>query len=104
MATRYPRTCIAGWSRPHTDSCPLTAAASGCYAGGIVFSRERILDALTRVPFIDAGELALVLDEPLATVHRVLTGLLIDDLAGRVSQARPICLPATATTLRGLCT
>lgn len=41
------------------DSCPLTATASRCYAGGMVFSRERILDALARLPFIVAGELAL---------------------------------------------
>ena len=68
-----------------TDSCPLTAAAIGCYAGGMVFSRARILDALARLPFIDAGELALILGEPLATVHRALSGLLKDGLAGRVS-------------------
>ena len=64
----------------------MTAAASGCYAGGMAFSRERILDALARLPFIDAGELALVLGEPLATVHRALAALLQDGLAGRASQ------------------
>ena len=47
-------------------------AVSGCYAGIMAFSRERILDALARLPFIDAGELALVLGEPLATTHRAL--------------------------------
>ena len=51
----------------------------------MAFSRERILDALARLPFIDAGELALVLGEPLATVHRALSALLKDGLAGRVS-------------------
>ena len=51
----------------------------------MAFSQERILDALARLPFIDAGELALVLGEPLATVHRALTGLLNDGLAQRVS-------------------
>ena len=51
----------------------------------MAFSRERILDALARLPFIDAGELALVLGEPLATVHRALTNLLADSLAQRVS-------------------
>ncbi|MDE2780749.1 MAG: replication-relaxation family protein [Chloroflexota bacterium] len=51
----------------------------------MAFSRERILDALARLPFIDAGELALTLGEPLATVHRALTALLKDGLAGRVS-------------------
>ena len=49
------------------------------------FSQERALDALARLSFIDAGELALVLGEPLATVHRALTRLLQDGLAGRAS-------------------
>ena len=51
----------------------------------MAFSRERILDALARLPFIDAGELALVQGEPLATVHRALSALLKDGLAQRVS-------------------
>ncbi len=68
-----------------TDICPLTTAVSGCYAGSIVFSRERILDALARLPFIDAGELALILGEPQATAHRALTALTKDGLAQRVS-------------------
>ena len=51
----------------------------------MAFSRERILDALSLLPFIDAGELALVLGQPLATVHRALSGLLKDGAAGRVS-------------------
>lgn len=51
----------------------------------MVFSRESILDALARLPFIDAGELALILGEPLATVHRSLTAQLKHGLAGRVS-------------------
>ena len=51
----------------------------------MAFSREHILDALARLSFIDAGELALVLGEPLATVHRALTALLQDGLAQRVS-------------------
>ena len=51
----------------------------------MAFSRERILDALARLPFIDAGELALILGEPLATVHRALSRLLKDGAVGRVS-------------------
>ena len=39
----------------------------------MALSRERILDALGRLPFVDAGELALILGEPTATVHRALT-------------------------------
>ncbi len=51
----------------------------------MAFSRERILDALARLPFIDAGELALILGEPPAAAHRALTDLLKDGTAGRVS-------------------
>ncbi len=51
----------------------------------MVFSRARILDALARLSFIDAGELALLLGEPLATVHGALSALLKDGLAQRVS-------------------
>ena len=51
----------------------------------MAFSRERILDALAQLPFIDAGELALILGEPLATVYRALGGLLKDCLGQRVS-------------------
>ena len=68
-----------------TDSWPVTTAFPGCYAGGMAFSRERILDALARLPFIDAGELALILGEPLATAHRALTALLKDGTASRIS-------------------
>ena len=51
----------------------------------MAFSRERILDALAQLPFIDGGELALILGEPLATVHRALSALMEDGLAGRIS-------------------
>ncbi len=60
----------------------------------MAFSRERILDALARLPFIDAGELALILGEPLATVHRALSGLLRDGIAGRVSHGTAL-LPSS---------
>ena len=42
--------------------------------------RERILEAWARLPFIDAGELALIMGELLATVYRVLSGLMKDYL------------------------
>ena len=45
-----------------------------------------MLDALARLPFIDSGEIALILGEPLATVHQALTALLKHGLAQRVSQ------------------
>ena len=37
------------------------------------------------MPFIDSAELALILGEPHATVHRGLTDLLSDGIVGRVS-------------------
>ncbi len=60
----------------------------------MAFSRERILDALARLPFIDAGELALILGEPLATAHRAMTALMKNGAAGRVSHG-PAHLPTT---------
>ena len=44
-----------------------------------------MLDALSRTPFVDSTELALILGEPHATVHRTLTELLADSIVGRVS-------------------
>ena len=46
---------------------------------------RQLLGALSQMPFIDSAELALVLGEPHATVHRALTSLLADGIAGRVS-------------------
>ena len=46
---------------------------------------RQLLDALSRMPFIDSAELALTLGEPHATVHRGLTNLLADGVASRVS-------------------
>ena len=71
--------------RASTDTCLLTTESSGCYAGSMASLRKRILDALARLSFIDAGELALTLGEPLATAHRALTALMKDGLAQRVS-------------------
>ena len=51
----------------------------------MTLSDQQILDSLGRMPFIDTGELAGVLGEPHATVHRALTGLLTDRIVGRVS-------------------
>ena len=43
------------------------------------------LRALAAMPFLDALELALILGEAYATVHRALIGLLADGIAGRVN-------------------
>ena len=51
----------------------------------MAFSDRQMLDALSRTPFVDSAELAGILGEPRATVHRALTGLLADGIVGRVS-------------------
>ena len=49
------------------------------------FSHRQLIDSLSRMPFVDSAELAGILGEPLATVHRSLTSLLTYGIAGRVS-------------------
>ena len=49
-------------------------------------SNQQLLDALSRTPFVDSTELAGLLGEPHATLHRTLTGLLAAGIVGRVSQ------------------
>ena len=51
----------------------------------MAISERQLLDSLSRTPFVDSAELALILGEPHATVHRALTGLLADGIVGRVS-------------------
>ena len=48
-------------------------------------SDRKMLDSLSRMPFVDSAELALILGEPHATVHRALADLLADGIVGRVS-------------------
>ena len=48
-------------------------------------SDHRLLDALSRMPFVESTELALILGEPHATVHRRLSDLLADGIVGRAS-------------------
>ena len=49
------------------------------------FSDQQILDSLSRTPFVDSAELALILGEPHATAHRALTSLLSVSIVGHVS-------------------
>ena len=56
-----------------------------CNARTMALSDRQLFDALSRMPFIDSVELALILGEPHSTVHRVLTGLLADGIVGRAS-------------------
>ena len=51
----------------------------------MTLSDRQILEFLSRMPFIDSAELALVLGEPHATVHRTLADLLAAGILGRVS-------------------
>ncbi len=51
----------------------------------MALTERQLLDSLSRMPFIDSAELAGILGEPHATVHRALTGLLTPGLVGRVS-------------------
>ena len=51
----------------------------------MALSGRQILHSLSRMPFIDSTELALILGEPHTTVHRALTSLLADGIVGRVS-------------------
>ena len=51
----------------------------------MVLTDRQMLHSLSRTPFIDTAELAGILGEPHATVHRALTGLLTDRIVGKVS-------------------
>ena len=57
-------------------------------------SNRQLLDALSRTPFVDSTELAGILGEPHATVHRGLTGLLAEGIIGRVSHGTAL-LPSS---------
>ena len=46
---------------------------------------RQLLDALSRMPFIDSAELAGILGEPHSTIHRGLINLLTNGIVGRVS-------------------
>ena len=51
----------------------------------MALSEQRLLHSLSRTPFVDSAELAFILGEPHTTVHRALTDLLADGIAGRVN-------------------
>ena len=51
----------------------------------MAISERQLLDALSRTPFVDSTELAGILGEPHATVHRNLGDLLAEGIVGRVS-------------------
>ena len=51
----------------------------------MALSDRQLLDSLARTPFVDSTELAGILGDPHATVHRWLSDLLAEGIAGRVS-------------------
>ena len=51
----------------------------------MALSERQMLHQLSRTPFVDSTEMAGILGEPHATVHRALTNLLVDGIVGRVS-------------------
>ena len=56
-----------------------------CYCHHVAISSRQLSAALSRTPFVDSTELALMLGEPHATVHRALAALLAEGIIGRVS-------------------
>ncbi len=48
-------------------------------------SDRQLLDSFSQMQFVDSSELAGILGKPHATVHRALTGMLTDGIAGRIS-------------------
>ena len=51
----------------------------------MTLSDRLLLNALSQTPFVDSAELALILGEAHATIHRRLTDLLAEGIVGRVS-------------------
>ena len=51
----------------------------------MAISDQQLLHFLSQMPFVDSAELAGILGEPHATVHRTLTRLLASGVASRVS-------------------
>ncbi len=67
------------------DTCWLPTWTLNGYARHMAITDRQLLDALSRMPFVESTELALILGEPHATVHRHLTDLLTDGIVGRVN-------------------
>ena len=86
-ATYFPATmdswadswAVAYWSDAREDDAAWNEDPN------MPFSHRQMLYFLGRMPFMDSAELAGVLGEARVTVHRVLTELLADGIAGRVN-------------------
>ena len=66
-------------------TCRLPTGTLNHYDRTMVLSDRQLLDALSRTPFVDSAEMAGILGEPHATVHRTLADLLADGIVARVS-------------------
>ena len=51
----------------------------------LALTERQLLHSLSRTPFVDSAELALILGEPHSTVHRTLADLLAEGIVGRLS-------------------
>lgn len=78
MTTVVSLTCADTWRLP--------TVSLFCCARYIALSDRQLLNAHSRTPFVDSAELAGILGEPHATVHRALNGLLADGIFGKMSQ------------------
>ena len=65
----------------------MTATLPVCYARYMSVSDLELLHHLSRIPFIDTAELAMILGEAHVAIHRGLAGLLDDSIVGRVSHS-----------------
>ena len=64
----------------------------------MALSDQQLLDSLSRMPFADSAELARILGEPHATIHRTLADLLAEASSGASATAPHTCRPARDTT------
>ena len=63
----------------------MTVETFVCYAQYMSVSDRELLHHLSRMPFIDTAELAMILGEAHVAIHRGLADLLSDGIVGRVS-------------------
>lgn len=80
------------------DNCRLRGRLPRCYARSMRLTEGQLLHALARLPFADTLEFAVILGEAYSTVHRALSGLLADSIAGWVNG--PSTLPMSGRRFR----
>ncbi len=66
-------------------TCRLPISPYIHHAECMLLSERQMLDALSRMPFVDSTELALILGEPHATVHRRLSEFLANGIVGKIN-------------------